>query len=491
LQIRWVAMSEDEAHLTDDEGATEETVLGYEAVEFVSQEEEEEAAKALARRRSSIKIGGGIQMALLNAGKLKVDNATSGIAGAFRKWAGKTSPPKDGSVYLLDGTDLIVHCPNGTYTTTKEMTDKVHVKVGVYPEDQPLFGLWIVSASLQLQLKPHHLPFKLLKTWHDVLEAYAQVNDGHDTYNEHPQLYWKRDALMHMGAEKKVESPLALKMLYHELGFNIAFGIYPISMPEAIEFAAMALKIEMGAKGTKAAMKDATSCNLPTHLKESGSWTWTWYRKVWKAYSAIKDAAGSTRQWQKQYLQMGHKYNYYGATFFYGTVEDDSKFVPDHVVRVGVNLDGIHVIDDHTHEIRLSMGYDEFSYNSYEKKINGTDASFLIEYTGETGAKEDLVVWSPQAAMIDTLASRFIELQKTWTVHVKERQARRQSFKPRKAPLGRKDSTTKPGRFTLGRRGQSIKAPAGALVVSGGGDMSEIPSASLSRQAQLQGFSGF
>lgn len=56
-----------------------------------------------------------------------------------------------------------------------------------------------------------------LKTWHDVLEAYAQVNDGHDTYNEHPQLYWKRDALMHMGAEKKVESPLALKMLYHEL----------------------------------------------------------------------------------------------------------------------------------------------------------------------------------------------------------------------------------------------------------------------------------
>lgn len=61
------------------------SLQGYEAVEFVSQEEEEEAAKALARRRSSIKIGGGIQMALLNAGKLKVDNATSGIAGAFRK----------------------------------------------------------------------------------------------------------------------------------------------------------------------------------------------------------------------------------------------------------------------------------------------------------------------------------------------------------------------------------------------------------------------
>jgi len=482
-------MSDNEDHLTDDEGVQETSLETFDP-QFVSQEEEEQAAKALAKRRSTIKLGGGIQMALLNAGKLKVDNATSGIAGAFRKWAGKASTPKEGSVYMLDGTELMVHCPNGTYTTTKEMIDKVHDKVGVLPEDQPLFGLWVVSASLQLQLKPHHLPFKLLKTWHDILEAYAQVNDDEaDTYNEQPQLYWKRDALMHMGAEKKVESPLALKMLYHELGFNIAFGIYPISMPEAIEFAAMALKIERGSKGVKAELKEITSCNLPTHLKQGGSWEWTWKRKVWSAYTAIKDAAGSTRQWQKQYLQMGHKYNYYGATFFYGTVEDDSKFIPDHVVRIGVNLDGVHVIDDHTHEIRLSMGYDEFSYNSYEKKIHGNDASFLIEYTDEDGEKDDLVIWSPQASMIDTLATRFIELQKGWSEHVKDRVARRQSFKPRKSALGRKDSVTKPGKFTLGRRANSKKGASGALIVGGVG--MDVASASLGRQAQQQGFSGF
>ena len=53
-----------------------------------------------------------------------------------------------------------------------------------------------------------------------------------------------------------------------------------------------------------------------------------------------------------------------------------ARYVPDHVVKVGVNLDGIHVIDDHTREIRLSMGFDEFSYNSYEKKINGKFDSF-------------------------------------------------------------------------------------------------------------------
>ena len=54
--------------------------------QFVSQEEEEAAARSLAKRRSTIKMGGGIQMALLNAGKLKADHATSGIAGAFREY---------------------------------------------------------------------------------------------------------------------------------------------------------------------------------------------------------------------------------------------------------------------------------------------------------------------------------------------------------------------------------------------------------------------
>ena len=45
------------------------------------------------------------------------------------KWAGKAATPKEGSVYMLDGTELLIHCPNGNYTTTKEMIGKVHDKV--------------------------------------------------------------------------------------------------------------------------------------------------------------------------------------------------------------------------------------------------------------------------------------------------------------------------------------------------------------------------
>jgi hypothetical protein len=37
-------------------------------------------------------------------------------------------------------------------------------------------------------------------------------------------------------------------------------------------------------------------------------------------------------------------------------------------VRVGVNFDGIHVINDEKHNILLSLPYDAFSYNTYQNE---------------------------------------------------------------------------------------------------------------------------
>lgn len=53
----------------------------------------------------------------------------------------------------------------------------------------------------------------------------------------------------------------------------------------------------------------------------------------------------------------GRAWPFYGATFFYGYVEpSESKGIvvrerPDELVRVGVNLDGIHVIKEKTNEV--------------------------------------------------------------------------------------------------------------------------------------------
>ena len=91
-------------------------------------------------------------------------------------------------------------------------------------------------------------------------------------------------------------------------------------------------------------------------------------------------------------------------------------------------MDGVHVIDDRTNTLRLSLGYDEFSYNSYESVDE--DDSFLIEYEGIDKKKHHMVVWSPQSNMMDNLVTRHIQVLGKWKEHVRERKAVRKSVRP-------------------------------------------------------------
>ena len=45
-----------------------------------------------------------------------------------------------------------------------------------YPaEFREVFSLWLVSDLLELQLKPNHVPFKLVCYWEELLEKYTTV----------------------------------------------------------------------------------------------------------------------------------------------------------------------------------------------------------------------------------------------------------------------------------------------------------------------------
>jgi hypothetical protein len=186
------------------------------------------------------------------------------------------------------------------------------------------------------------------------------------------------------------------------------------------------------------------------------------------------------------------------------------------MIRVGVNLDGVHVIDDDGNFIRLSLGYDEFTYNSYESQDD--EDCFLIEYDAADGSgKAQMVIWSPQvrknisrvlcaepkmrpqsqalvlllahcncacgyyfmafslfallsqANMIDTLVTRHIEELGRWQEHIKSRKSMRQSYKPVKAAVrGRKlqeSGKNETKYFTLSK----ASGGGGAAAASGGG----------------------
>jgi len=411
---------EEAVHLTDDEGVTETAIEPV--VHRPSAAEEGAAAAKLRNRRSTLVNIPGMQESF----KLKKQGSSS---------QGKSQSAKKALIMTLDGTEIIIDCPNGRYTNATELLTLLYQQKSMPEEDGHLFGLWVVSASLQLQLKPHHLPFKILKKWHDILESLATG----DTYSEEPTMYWKKDALTHQAVEKKVSGPLAMRLLYDELAFNVQYSFYPATLAEAIHMAALALKVAKADAGTKTDISDVFGCAMPPHL-ESGTWGWTWRRKVWKAYTAIAKEAGDKKAWRQKYLGAGRKWNYYGATFFYGGLEHETPGSPDHIVRVGINLDGVHVIEDHTNTVRLSLGYDEFSYNSYESADE--DDSFLIEYEGTDQKKHHMIVWSPQANMMDNLVTRYIEVIGNFKEHLKERKAARKSFKPVPAGKGKSKKHT-------------------------------------------------
>lgn len=62
----------------------------------------------------------------------------------------------------------------------------------------------------------------------------------------------------------------------------------------------------------------------------------------------------------------------------------------------------------------LSLPYEELSYNTYTDPASG-EQCFLIEYSENEEKNAEMcqmVIWTPQAQMLDTLVSRFIEVNK-------------------------------------------------------------------------------
>ena len=69
--------------------------------------------------------------------------------------------------------------------------------------------------------------------------------------------------------------------------------------------------------------------------------------------------------------------------FFQAEIEKSKSTVWQEVanerVRVGINLDGIHIISEKHNSVKLSLPYDKLRYNSWEDPEDG-DACFLVEF---------------------------------------------------------------------------------------------------------------
>ncbi|EDQ88524.1 uncharacterized protein MONBRDRAFT_26295 [Monosiga brevicollis MX1] len=334
-------------------------------------------------------------------------------------------------ITLLDGTEVPITCSEGKHAPAESIRDLVAERCKIPPEDYRLFAIWVASDSLQLQVKDHQSPIKVLKAWPELIHDYTQVLADDET--ELPVIYFRRQALGH---ERATEDVNTLTMLVRELTYNVVYSLYPVDRELAVSLAAIHLQLACGHEATKDDVdptpslfvrdSDIEGCLMPPHLKSFMNVFRPWRQAVLAARAELTISPDATFELMQRYLELGRQSPLYAAVFFFGQLEQDQTGMtlrerPDIDVRVGVNLDGVHVVDDKHDKLLYSLTFADFAYNLFEDEETG-EACFLIEYerpdadpdTAPEERKTMLHIWSKQAELLDTLVSEFEPIVLEW-----------------------------------------------------------------------------
>jgi hypothetical protein len=68
---------------------------------------------------------------------------------------------------------------------------------------------------------------------------------------EVPQLYYKKDTVVHEYIEKKIDDPTVLELFFDEMTFNVVHSMYPLQVQDAVYLAAIHLQLAYGEKAKK------------------------------------------------------------------------------------------------------------------------------------------------------------------------------------------------------------------------------------------------
>lgn len=69
---------------------------------------------------------------------------------------------------------------------------------------QSVFGLWMASPLLEVQLKPNNRPFSVRVAWSKLLNRYSTANALQKKYDE-PMIQLKRNVLLAKRDEEKIK----------------------------------------------------------------------------------------------------------------------------------------------------------------------------------------------------------------------------------------------------------------------------------------------
>uniref|UniRef100_A0A8D8JKF1 FERM domain-containing protein 8 n=1 Tax=Culex pipiens TaxID=7175 RepID=A0A8D8JKF1_CULPI len=298
---------------------------------------------------------------------------------------------------------------------------------------QSVFGLWMTSPLLEVQLKPHHRPYAVRVAWSKLLDKHSHGNEL-EKLSDEPMTMLRRNVFFSKRDEEKIKDPRILELLYEEARHNVLLGRYVMESSHSIMLGGIQARIELGPYNSHTHSTSYFRENqfrfLPAHVAKSSSWSWLPISRRTSAEVRLLEqfkrvpTTATTKKLMRKYLEFCWALPFYGAAYFHGQVEQPVRGLmslmqqKDLPVLIAVNERGIYVIDQIECTLLLGLKYDELSWD-YAKPSNVNDPECLPCIFLQFGAVENgiaatklMQIFTRQAAMVDALITHFIEQAK-------------------------------------------------------------------------------
>ncbi|CAO1418753.1 unnamed protein product [Diamesa tonsa] len=296
---------------------------------------------------------------------------------------------------------------------------------------QSVFGLWMTSQQIEIQLKPHHRPYAVRVAWPKLLEKHCHGNEIEKCSDE-PMTTLRRNIFYPRRDEEKIKDPRILELLYEEARHNVLLGRYIMESAHSIMLGGIQARIELGPYNvhshTVSYFRENQTRFLPAHVAKSQNWSWLPYSRQTSAEVRLLEqfkrvpTTATTRKLMRKYLEFCWALPFYGAAFFHGQVEQPVRGLmslvqqKDIPVLIAINEKGIYVIDHVECTLLLGLKYDDLSWDFGKPPSANDDPECLPCIFIQFGAVENgitvtklMQIFSRQAAMMDALISHFAD----------------------------------------------------------------------------------
>uniref|UniRef100_A0A146L8J5 FERM domain-containing protein 8 n=2 Tax=Lygus hesperus TaxID=30085 RepID=A0A146L8J5_LYGHE len=329
---------------------------------------------------------------------------------------------------MMNEVALRMDVEDGTNSTVHELVQAIvgEEQLRIPRVAGTIFTLWMTSGLLELQLKPHHKPLSIRAKWPILLKKYAHATESRQRRDE-PILSFQRNVFFPLTQEERIKDERVLELLYAEAKYNILEGRYPCEVSQYIMLGSIQARIELGPYNpqfhTLHFFREQHGRFLPAHMR-NGGWN-SWLRlsgkdapevRLLEHYRRLPD-----RKLHKKYLEFCWTLPFYGSAFFQGQIEQPVRGLTslithqDIPVLVGINAQGVYVINNVLCTLLVGLRYEELSWDfakpSQEDNPDCLPCLFLQFRVVENGThvSKILQIFSKQAVMMDALITGFVE----------------------------------------------------------------------------------